>query len=29
MLAYPYNFETFFTIDFFLNVTILSLSNDN
>ena len=25
MLAYPYNFETFFTIDFFLNVTNLNL----
>ena len=25
MLAYPYNFESFFTIDFFLNVTNLNL----
>ena len=24
MLAYPYNFELFFTIDFFLNVTTLT-----
>ena len=25
MLTYPYNFESFFTIDFFLNVTNLNL----